>query len=49
MQDILILDSSDYTTKSIKKILTIKFDMKVLDMKYIILKIRISKTYDVSR
>ena len=34
MQDILILDSSDHKMKSIKKTLTIKFDMKNLDMTY---------------
>jgi len=35
--------------KFIKKILIIKFDMKDLNITYIILKIRISKTYDVPR
>jgi len=46
VDDILILDNNDWMIKSIKKILTNKFDIKDLSVANVIVEIKVSKTSD---
>ena len=46
MDDMLTLDINDHMIKSTKKMLTNKFDMKDLGVAYVILGIKISRTFE---